>query len=140
MRIFVNMNCVFHSLSETQLQCIIHFEYSILDFKWISVDELLDFKWFSVTFRLLLLEIRTQVFKDELVQCEYLFIVLCMYVNTFTLLWWIGCVLLYIIGIYVKWIILQRGGVPWLAEAISTDYRLLVELCRAYIYVSWYCL
>jgi uncharacterized protein YqgQ len=32
MRIFVNMNCVFHSLSETQLQFIIHFEYSILDF------------------------------------------------------------------------------------------------------------
>ena len=126
MRIFVNMNCVFHSLSETQLQFIIHFEYSILDFKWISVDELLDFKWFSVTFRLLLLEIRTQVFKDELVQCEYLFIVLRMYVNTFTFLWWIGCVLLYIIGIYVKWIILQRGGVPWLAEAISTDYRLWV--------------
>ena len=42
MRIFVNMNCVFHSLSETQLQFIIHFEYSILDF---SVDQLLDFKW-----------------------------------------------------------------------------------------------
>jgi len=56
----------------------------------------------KVTFRLLLLEIRTQVFKDELVQCEYLFIVLRMYVNTFMFLWWIGCVLLYIIGIYVK--------------------------------------
>lgn len=87
----------------------------------------------KVTFRLLLLEIRTQVFKDELVQCEYLFIVLRMYVNTFTFLWWIGCVLLYIIGIYVKWIILQRGGVPWLAEDISTDYKLQNEVMQEFI-------
>jgi hypothetical protein len=33
------MNC------ETQPQYIIHFDYGILDFKWISVVELLDFKW-----------------------------------------------------------------------------------------------
>ena len=44
MRIFVNMNCVSHSLSESQSQYIIHFDYGILDFKWISVVELLDFK------------------------------------------------------------------------------------------------
>ena len=39
-------------------------------------------------------------------------------------LWWIGCVLLYIFGIYVKWIILQQGGVPWLTEDISSDYSM----------------
>ena len=87
----------------------------------------------KVTFRLSLLEIRTQVFKDELVQCEYLFIVLRMSVNTFTFLWWIGCVLLYFNGIYVKWIILQRGGVPWLAEDISTDYKLQNEVMQEFI-------
>ena len=52
-----------------------------------------------------------------------------MYVNTCIFLWWIGCVLLFIFGIYAKCILLQRGGVPWLAEDISTDYRFVRLSC-----------